>query len=114
MNTQPWFKVGDGSGRDGHDGFKTVGVSAPSERWVNLWSSPVRRGLPPNFESYTLCTAALTAGLHRDVDRYRSRFELQRAGRWRVFERTARTTIVTHLVCRVGLAVGRAGGAMRC
>jgi hypothetical protein len=65
MNTQPWFKVGDGPGRDRHDAFKTVGVSAPSERWVNRSSSPVRRGLPPILKSYTLCTAALDPNVDR-------------------------------------------------
>lgn len=53
------------SSRGRHDGFKTVGVSAPSERWVNWWSSPVRRGLPAILKSYTLCTAALDPNVDR-------------------------------------------------
>jgi hypothetical protein len=103
MNTEPWFKVGDGSGRDGHDGFKTVGVSAPSERWVNWWSSPTRRGLPPNFESYTLCTAALRSNVDRGqhgswVGLYQVNIQVQAKYRrsFRPLARGACATMMTH------------------
>jgi hypothetical protein len=117
MNIEPWFKVGDGSGRDGHDGFKTVGVSAPSERWVNLWSSPTRRGLPPILKSYTLCTAALRSNVDRGqhggwVGLYQVNIQVQARyrRRFRVLARGACATMMTHSMVAVrGATAGLCG-----